>query len=271
MSDSYKTLFHWAIEGQLRAASNVHLAGRDHAIVEGDPRVFFSAARQPLRPAEKAVHVRAFRGSKDGYLFFLPTGILWGFKKPLLFLPLDRIVAVSYTNVLQRTFNIVVEVDTDVNVNVNENVSGEDSGHDEVEFGMLDQEDYTGISEMYVQRHRLQDRSMAEQRKAKRQLAENARDAKADVDGEADGDGDGAQGDAVSRGQNDDGLTDLQRAEQQLQDAEDEEEEDYDPGSDGDSDGSGSSSEEEEEEGQGEGDDDDDDDDDDEADVADET
>ncbi|CAK7262622.1 hypothetical protein SEPCBS57363_000160 [Sporothrix epigloea] len=261
VADSYKTLFHWAIEGQLRAASNVHLAGRAHAIVEGDARVFHSAARQPLRPAEKAVHVRAFRGSKDGYLFFLPTGILWGFKKPLLFLPLDRIVAVSYTNVLQRTFNIVVEVDLEVDV------SGEDqdSGHEEVEFGMLDQEDYNGISEMYVQRHRLQDRSMAEQRKAKRQLAENARDAKADADGEADGDG--APGDAVGRGQDDDGLTELQRAEQQLQDAEDEEEEDYDPGSDGDSDGSGSSSEEEEEEdGQGEGGDDDED-----AEEADET
>ncbi|CAK7204339.1 hypothetical protein SEUCBS139899_007094 [Sporothrix eucalyptigena] len=244
VSDSYTTLFHWAIEGQLRSVGNPYLADKNTIIVATDPKVFHSAARQSFRPTEKAVHVRAFRGSKDGYLFFLPTGILWGFKKPLLFLPLDRIVAVSYTNVLQRTFNIVVEVD----------IGGggdNDDGNEEVEFGMLDQEDYNGISESYVQRHRLQDRSMAERRKAKRELAENARGEKGAGGAESEGGG-GANG-----AQEDDGLTELQRAEQQLQDEEDEDEEDYDPGSDGDSDGSGSSSEEEDEDGDGEGGDDD--------------
>ncbi|KIH90033.1 negative regulator of DNA transposition protein [Sporothrix brasiliensis 5110] len=239
VSDSYTTLFHWAIEGQLRSAENVYLARQRTIIVAADPNVFHSAARQPFRPAEKAVHVRAFRGSKDGYLFFLPTGILWGFKKPLLFLPLDRIVAVSYTNVLQRTFNIVVEVDVGAGTGADDN--------EEVEFGMLDQEDYGGISETYVQRHNLQDRSMAERRKAKRELAENARgDKTANGEGGADGGAAGASGDGVP----DDGLTELQRAEQRLQDEEDEDEEDYDPGSDGDSDGSGSSDEEGTEDGE---------------------
>ncbi|CAK7220131.1 hypothetical protein SBRCBS47491_004085 [Sporothrix bragantina] len=254
VSDSYTTLFHWAIEGQLRAVQNVYLADKNNVIVAADPKVFHSAARQPFRPNEKAVHVRAFRGSKDGYLFFLPTGILWGFKKPLLFLPLDRIVAVSYTNVLQRTFNIVVEVDVGGGATGGEN----DDGNEEIEFGMLDQEDYNGISEMYVQRHRLQDRSMAERRKAKRELVENARGEKAGAGAN------GANGDGADGVQEDDGLTELQRAEQQLQDEEDEDEEDYDPGSDGDSDGSGSSSEEEDEDGDGEGGNDDEDDEDDE-------
>ena len=270
VSDSYMTLFHWAIEGQLRAVGNVYLADKNNIIVAADPLVFHSAARQPFRPAEKAVHVRAFRGSKDGYLFFLPTGILWGFKKPLLFLPLDRIVAVSYTNVLQRTFNIVVEVDVGgTGGGAGTGAPGgenDESGNEEVEFGMLDQEDYNGISEMYVQRHRLQDRSMAERRKAKRELVENARGEKADADAAADGEGEGANGgDAANRGgaEADDGLTELQRAEQQLQDEEDEDEEDYDPGSDSDSDGSGSSSEEDDADDDdaddiGEGDDDED-------------
>ena len=245
VSDSYRALLHWAIEGQLRSVANRYVS----SIVSTDPKIFHSAARQPFRPQEKAVHVRAFRGSKDGYLFFLPTGILWAFKKPLLFLPLDRIAAVSYTNVLQRTFNIVVEVDVG---------SGEG---EEVEFGMVDQEDYGTISETYVQRHGLQDRSMAEQRKAKRELAENARGEKKEGEGEDEGEGHNGE-QAPADGDKDDGLTELQRAEQMLQDAEDEEEEDYDPGSDGDSDGSGSSSEEEEDDGEGGGDDDDDDDDD---------
>ncbi|KAL1892634.1 hypothetical protein Sste5346_006919 [Sporothrix stenoceras] len=261
VSDSYTTLFHWAIEGQLRAVDNVYLANQRSIIVAADPKVFHSAARQPFRPTEKAVHVRAFRGSKDGYLFFLPTGILWGFKKPLLFLPLDRIVAVSYTNVLQRTFNIVVEVDLQGSGGAGGSGDGDGNGeneNEEIEFGMLDQEDYGGISETYVQRHNLQDRSMAERRKAKRELAENARGEKANGGEGGEGGEGGANGGAVP----DDGLTELQRAEQQLQDEEDEDEEDYDPGSDGDSDGSGSIDDEGSEDGdEGEGEEGDDDDD----------
>lgn len=243
VSDSYATLFHWALTMSLRAAGNTTCE-----LVSSDPKVFHSVARQAYRPQEKAVHVKAFRGSKDGYLFFLPTGILWGFKKPLLFLPLDKIGAVSYTSVLQRTFNIVVELEATEQ-------GGEGEGQ-EIEFSMLDQEDYAGIDQSYVRRHGLADRSMAEQRKAKKQLAENAKKAANGEEGV-----EGAEGGGAEAG---DGLTELERAqreeEQRLQDEEDEEEEDYDPGSDGESEGSGSSSEDEDEDEdrEGEGDEDDD-------------
>ncbi|KAJ5005176.1 Histone chaperone [Colletotrichum sp. SAR 10_99] len=232
VSDTYRTLFDWALTTHLSSAGN------KAEIVAADPSKFHSLIRQPHRPNEKAVHVKAFRGSKDGYLFFLPNGILYGFKKPLVFLPTDRIVAVSYTNVLQRTFNMVVEV------------FGEGDATEEIEFGMLDQEDYAGIDESYVKRHGLQDRSMAEQRKAKMELTENLKAKKGE---EAEANGDAGTG-----------LSELAKAhleaEQNLQDDEDEDEEDYDPGSEGESEGSGSDSD----------DDDDDDDDDDEGDDDDE-
>ncbi|KAK7920904.1 hypothetical protein PG985_008926 [Apiospora marii] len=202
VSDSYSTLFHWAINKCLQAGSKgVH-------VVEADPAKFHSLVKQSHRPKEKAVHVKAFRGSKDGYLFFLENGILWGFKKPLMFMPLDRIAAISYTSVLQRTFNMVVEIFS--------NEGGDTEATEEVEFAMIDQEDYGGISE-----------NLRRTRRAAKKGAEGA-------EGEANG------------GAEDDGLTELERAaklEQQLQDDEDEEEEDYDPGSDADSDGSGASSE----------------------------
>jgi hypothetical protein len=229
VADEYSSLFHWAITTSLHAAGN-----RTTQIVASDPKLFRSEARQAHRPNEPAVHVKAFRGSKDGYLFFLRSGILWAFKKPLLFIPLDRITAVSYTSVLQRTFNIVVEVEA----------TGEDGNAEEIEFAMLDQEDYGGIDRDYVRRHGLQDRSMAAARKAKRQLIEGQ---KRPSDGEqAAGEGaDGGAGEEI-------GETELERAtrdaEQQLQDDEDEEEEDYDPGSDGESEGEGSSGEDEEDE-----------------------
>jgi hypothetical protein len=230
VSDTYHGLFHWALRTHLRAASN------SIDIVAADPSKFHSMIRQPHRPSEKAVHVKAFRGSKDGYLFFLANGILWGYKKPLMFIPLDRVAAVSYTSVLQRTFNMVVEVFT-----------GEDDATEEIEFAMIDQEDYAGIDDSYVKRNGLQDRSMAERRKAKLVLAENRKKGTEGADGE------------TMNGHEEDGMTELERAnlevEQQLQDEEDEEEEDYDPGSDADSGGSGESSEEESD-GDGEGDDD---------------
>ncbi|KAI5925955.1 hypothetical protein F4810DRAFT_699845 [Camillea tinctor] len=235
VADSYTTLFNWALNKCLQAAAN------NVQIVAADPSKFHSMVRQSHRPKEKAVHVKAFRGSKDGYLFFLENGIFWGFKKPLMFIPLDRIAAVSYTSVLQRTFNMVVEVFT--------GEGGDEEATEEIEFSMLDQEDYGGINENYVMRHRLQDRSMADQRKAKRELAENAKGKK------------GANGEEPdANGQGDDDMTELEKAhleaEQQLQDDEDEDEEDYDPGSEGESEGSGTSS-------------DDDDDDDDEEDAED--
>lgn len=231
VSDSYTTLFHWAINKCLQAAAN------NVQIIAADPAKFHSKVRQPHRPKEPAVHIKAFRGPKDGYLFFLENGILWGFKKPLLFIPLDKIAAVSYTSVLQRTFNIVVEVYT--------GESGDTETTEELEFAMLDQEDYGGINENYVARHRLQDRSMADQRKAKRELAENAKGKKG-VDGEGE--------DANGHADGDDGMTELERAqleaEQQLQDDEDEDEEDYDPGSEGESEGSGTSDDDNDAEGE---------------------
>ncbi|OAA45579.1 hypothetical protein NOR_03368 [Metarhizium rileyi] len=220
VSDTYKSLFHWALNRRLRAAGNAI------DLVSADTRKFHSVVRQPHRPNEKAVHVSGFRGSKDGYLFFLENGILWGFKKPLIFIPLNRIAAISYTNILQITFNMVVET-----------FSGDGEPNEDLEFGMLDQQDYGGIND-YVKRNRLQDGSMAEQRKAKLQLAENRGPKKGADDAEAG---------------NVEGSTELEKAqleaEQHLQDDEDEDEEDYDPGSEGDSEGSGNSSEEEEEDG----------------------
>lgn len=238
VSDTYKTLFHWAIGNRLRGVGN------PVTITSADPSKFHSVIKQSHRPNEKAVHVGGYRGSKDGFLFFLENGILWGFKKPLIFIPLNRIFAISYTSILQVTFNIVVEVFS--------GASGDDDATEEIEFAMIDQQDYNSIDD-YIRDNRLQDRSMAEQRKAKLQLAENK------VKKE---DGEGADGDAAPNG-----TTELERAQkeaedQQMLDDDDSDEEDYDPGSDGESEGSGDSSDEDsdddEEDGEEDGDEEDD-------------
>jgi hypothetical protein len=152
--------------------------------------------------------------TREGYLFFLGPGILWAFKKPILFLPFHNIGSISYTSVLQRTFNLVV--------------TAREKGTDEeteIEFAMVDQDDFAGI-DAYVKRHGLNDASLAASRRAKTYNVNASRGAAAAAAGaekkevkaeavEANGAEDGA------------GETELQKAERMLQDQEDEMEEDY--------------------------------------------
>lgn len=162
-----------------------------------------------------------------GYIFFLSSGILWAFKKPLAQFTFDNIESTSYTSVLQRTFNLVITTMADPTTGKKE----------EVEFSMIDQADFAGIDE-YIKKHNLNDASMAEERRAKK-LNINGKPKIEETNGEP------VNGTAAGE----DEMTELQKAEQQLEDEEDEEEEDYDPGSEGESEGEGSSSEEEDGDG----------------------
>ncbi|BDD60597.1 hypothetical protein MAP00_005714 [Monascus purpureus] len=197
-------------------------------VVGPDEREFVSAIPEAHRKGEKVYHVKAFRGSKEGYLFFLSTGIFFGFKKPLLFFAFENIESISYTSVLQRTFNLNV---------VARPTTGSRDETQEFEFSMIDQADYSGI-DAYIKRHGLQDASLAEARRAKKYQGNGT---KPDHRGEG----------AVKEEEVEE-ESELQKAERELEDLEDEEEDDYDPGSDGDSDGSGTSSEDEEDDGEGE-------------------
>ncbi|KAF2864029.1 Rtt106-domain-containing protein [Piedraia hortae CBS 480.64] len=194
------------------------------------------------RKGEREFHIKANRGSKDGYIFLLTTGILFAYKKPVLYFPLNHIQSVGYTNVLSYTFNLVLTV-------LDPNGSGEDGK--EIEFSMLDQSLYPAVDK-YVKSHGLNDSSLAEQRKAKLYNVNNPSAGK-DAAHHAEGGGEVDE---------DDTQTALPRTEQQIQDEEDEMEEDYEA-SGGESDGEGASSEEAEAMDGHDGYDDDDDDDDD--------
>lgn len=232
-------------EGLIRKILNENLSNT--SVVRPDEREFMSAMPEAHRKGEKAYHVKAFRGSKEGmsyhcgaagsdelspvgvvlirflsgYLFLLSTGILFAFKKPLLFFSFDTIESVSYTSVLQRTFNLNI---------LARPRHGTEEDNMELEFSMIDQADFSGI-DTYIKRHGLQDASLAEARRAK---VYNVNGGKNNEDG-------AAPTEAATGGEEE---SELQKAQRELEDQEDEEEEDYDPGSDGESEGSGSSSEE---------------------------
>ncbi|ODV88572.1 hypothetical protein CANCADRAFT_124616 [Tortispora caseinolytica NRRL Y-17796] len=94
----------------------------------------------------------AYLGSRDGYLFFLDEYLLFGFKKPLVVLPLSAIESVSYVSITRLTFNIVV--------------SFFDETKKDIELSMIDQSAYQAIDE-YVKEKGMNDRSMADSRRAK--------------------------------------------------------------------------------------------------------
>lgn len=143
-----------------------------------------------------------------GYLYFLSSGIIFGFRKPLLVFSFSDIESISYTSVLQRTFNLNIAIRIADHAKI-----------EEVEFGMIDQAHHAGVDD-YVSQHGLQDSSLAESRRAKLQLQENGSD-------EADNKEQPAPG--------------PEQAGQDDYDEEDEAEEDYVPPSDDDGDGGSNS------------------------------
>ncbi|KAI7228004.1 hypothetical protein KC330_g8133 [Hortaea werneckii] len=248
---------------------NAMLAKYGKKITGPTEKEFASAIPQSHRKGEKAWHVKAHRGSKEGkqqqqqqrripiqtshppkhharrkspllteiktgYLWFLSTGILFGFKKPIAFFPFTSIDSISYTSVLQRTFNLVIAARDDPTPHQTDDAPEPEAK--EIEFSMLDQQDFAGIDE-YVKRHGLNDASMAAQRRAKMYNVNKEKKG----DGEEGGEGHGTEGGEEE--------SELQKAEQQLQDDEDEEEEDY-VASGGESEGEGESSDEEGEGGE---------------------
>ncbi|RMZ85090.1 hypothetical protein DV738_g106, partial [Chaetothyriales sp. CBS 135597] len=187
------------LEEILATISSIQGIGLD----KPDANLFVSVFPDVQRKNEKAYHVKAHVGTKDGYLFFLSTGIFFGFKKPIKFIPLDIIESTSFVRPVSRTFGLAITYSED----------GKES--EEIEFDQIDNTEHGGINE-YIQKHGIQDGSFSESRKAKLVSKDKAGQAnRTGADGE--------------EGQDDDGRTELEKAEQQLQDEEDEMEEDYDP------------------------------------------
>lgn len=147
VTSSYKNLISHVLNKTIR-----HLH-----VMEPDARDFTSALPQPHRKNEPAVHVTAHRGSKEGYLYFLSNGIVYGFKRPLLFIPLEDIASVTYNDILQRTFNLTVATN---------------QRDENLEFSMIDIVEHDRVDQ-YVRKYQLNDASLSESRKAKVVNAKN--------------------------------------------------------------------------------------------------
>jgi hypothetical protein len=97
--------------------------------------------------------VSGHRGSKEGLLYFLEEWIFFGFKKPMILIPINSIESVSYSAITRITFNVIVKL----------------VGGQEFEFSMIDQGEYEAINQ-YVVTNQLSNQSMSEARRAKQSV-----------------------------------------------------------------------------------------------------
>ncbi|KAI8379486.1 histone chaperone Rttp106-like-domain-containing protein [Radiomyces spectabilis] len=130
-------------------------------ITRPEKKCFASSGVSPTtgKPEER-YHVNSYLKTKDGSLFFLPGGILFGFKKPTLFFPLASLASTEITNITQRTFDLTLKL--------KDGCTALGSGsytEATVQFSMIEQTEYTAI-DAYIKKSNINDTSMSEEKKA---------------------------------------------------------------------------------------------------------
>lgn len=104
--------------------------------------------------------VPAYKKTKEGYLFFLPEYIIFGFKKPIDVFKSSDIVSITYDCITRMTFNVHLEV----------KVGSETQKH---EYSMIDQKEFENIDK-YVKLKEVKDNSMSDEHKAQSHLKNNS-------------------------------------------------------------------------------------------------
>ncbi|KAI9315090.1 histone chaperone Rttp106-like-domain-containing protein, partial [Dichotomocladium elegans] len=119
----------------------------------------------------------AYLKAKEGSLYFLPRGILYGFKKPTVFFPFSCIASTHYCGIMQHTFNIALVLHKGQRPLGSTFASSPSSSKDDeeitVEFSMIEQSEYSGI-DAYIKTTGINDKSMSEELRAPEVKTKNA-------------------------------------------------------------------------------------------------
>ncbi|KAG0331037.1 hypothetical protein BG000_011278 [Podila horticola] len=182
------------------------------------PALYASIDMVPLPAGSPYPNFSAHLKSNQGTIYLLPTGMLFAFRKPVLFLPTRSIEAVGVHSVLTRTFDFEVVMDNAV-ATVEDLDGMPPMGKDGricVGFGMVDTKVF-GKMEEWITKSGIRDRSMSEDLKAKDKAPSTASKKRA-----AEDEDEGEEG-AVSQGKK------RQQTEANDDDSDDEEDEDFAP------------------------------------------
>ncbi|KAL0080863.1 hypothetical protein J3Q64DRAFT_1681506 [Phycomyces blakesleeanus] len=116
------------------------------------------------QPSGQLLYVNVFLRSKQGSLFFLPEGVLYGFKKPTFIIPVKSISSIVVSTITQHTFDLSLILKKGANVSGVKN-KDEKEQTTTIEFSMIERSEYDGIDE-YIKRSKIHDKSMSEETKA---------------------------------------------------------------------------------------------------------
>ncbi|KAG0265053.1 hypothetical protein DFQ27_000848 [Actinomortierella ambigua] len=133
--------------------------------------------------------------SSQGTIYLLPKGILFAFKKPIIYLPATKIDAIGFHSIVSRTFDVEIVVSEDAspedcegvppsttnssmitnttttnhsggNSNTSNSNSGRPQSRRSIGFGMIDTKEFAKLED-WIKRSGIRDRSMSEDLKAK--------------------------------------------------------------------------------------------------------
>lgn len=111
-------------------------------------------------------YVNAYLKAKEGSLYFLPEGILYGFKKPTVFFPLSCISSTVFCSITQRTFDIALTIRKGHRpLGSSLGIAKSDEEETRIDFSMIEQSEYAAIDE-YIKKAQINDRSLDEEFKA---------------------------------------------------------------------------------------------------------
>ncbi|KAI1316213.1 hypothetical protein EDD11_010323 [Mortierella claussenii] len=167
--------------------------------------------------------------SNQGTIYLLPTGILFAFRKPILFLRSVAIEALGIHSVLSRTFDFEIVMDSTTDgLSTAEDLEGipqETKGDNRrvIGFGMVDTKEFARMEE-WIKKAGIRDRSMSEDLKAKDKAPMTAGSKKRGADSE---DASSESGNQLSSSQQPESFK-KQRAEVQNDNDDDDDEDDED-------------------------------------------
>ncbi|KAI7855353.1 hypothetical protein BDC45DRAFT_605010 [Circinella umbellata] len=141
------------------------------------------------RPDEDRFYANVYLKNKEACLYFLPKGILFGFKKPVYYFPLTILSSTYYSGITQHTFNLTLVLKKNqlpLGSLFNGSKDEQENGST-LEFSMIEQSEFGGIDQ-YIKKMNINDKSMSEENmapetKAKKQQQQEEEEEEKDDDG----------------------------------------------------------------------------------------
>ncbi|KAG9322416.1 hypothetical protein KVV02_003742 [Mortierella alpina] len=136
-------------------------------IHRANPAAYSTSVDVIPNPPSPYPHFTAHLKSNSATIYLLPTGILFAFRKPLLFLRSNAIEAVGVHSVMSRTFDFEVVMDPKAAPEDLEGVPLDSKdGRRVVGFGMVDTKEFARMED-WIKKAGIRDRSLSEDLKAK--------------------------------------------------------------------------------------------------------